>query len=69
MRTFPIFLDLEGSRVVVVGGGEQAAQKVRLLLKTPARIDVVSESLNEELRGIGKSQSYRLATPIYSGRT
>ena len=54
MRTFPIFLDLEGSRVVVVGGGEQAAQKVRLLLKTPARIDVIHETLCDELSELAK---------------
>ena len=52
MRMFPIFLDLDGSRVVVVGGGEQAAQKVRLLRKTPARIEVVSESLTDELTNL-----------------
>ncbi len=49
MRTFPIFLDLDGSRVAVIGGGEQAAQKVRLLLKTSAGIEVVSEILTDEL--------------------
>jgi uroporphyrin-III C-methyltransferase/precorrin-2 dehydrogenase/sirohydrochlorin ferrochelatase len=54
MRTFPIFLDLEGGRVVVVGGGEQAAQKVRLLLKTPARIDVIHETLCDELSELAK---------------
>ena len=54
MRTFPIFLDLHDSRVAVVGGGEQAAQKVRLLLKTPARVEVVSETLNDELAELAK---------------
>src|SRR5262245_20394852 len=49
MRTFPIFIDLAESRVVVIGGGEQATQKVRLLLKTPAKIEVVHETLNDEL--------------------
>ena len=55
MRTFPIFLDLDQSRVAVVGGGEQAAQKIRLLLKTPARIDVFSETLNGELQDLAAS--------------
>ena len=54
MRTFPIFLDLHDSRVVVVGGGEQAAQKVRLLLKTPARVEVIHETLNGELSELAK---------------
>ena len=44
MRYFPLFADLENADVVVVGGGEQAAQKVRLLCKTAARITVISRS-------------------------
>ncbi len=37
MKYFPIFADLDKAHVLVVGGGEQAAQKVRLLRKTKAR--------------------------------
>jgi len=40
MRHFPIFLDLTGTRVIVVGGGEAALAKLRLLLGTPASIAV-----------------------------
>ena len=42
MRFFPVFLDLDHQPVLVVGGGEQAAQKIRLLLKTKARIRVLA---------------------------
>jgi uroporphyrin-III C-methyltransferase/precorrin-2 dehydrogenase/sirohydrochlorin ferrochelatase len=49
MRYFPIFADLEGANVLVVGGGEQAAQKVRLLRKTRARITVVAATATDEL--------------------
>jgi uroporphyrin-III C-methyltransferase/precorrin-2 dehydrogenase/sirohydrochlorin ferrochelatase len=49
MRYFPIFFDLEGRSVVVVGGGEEALRKVRLLLKTTARIFVVAPALHDEL--------------------
>jgi uroporphyrin-III C-methyltransferase/precorrin-2 dehydrogenase/sirohydrochlorin ferrochelatase len=49
MRYFPIFADLEQAGVLVAGGGEQAAQKVRLLRKTGARITVVAESVVDEL--------------------
>jgi len=49
MKYFPIFLDLEGRSAVVIGGGEPAVQKVRLLLKTPARITVVAEQPAAEL--------------------
>ena len=49
MRYFPIFVDLKDRKVVVVGGGEEALRKVRLLLKTKARILVVAPLLHDEL--------------------
>ena len=49
MRYFPLFLDLDDRKAVVVGGGEEALRKVRLLLKTKARIQVVAATLHEEL--------------------
>lgn len=52
MRYFPIFIDLENQKVVIVGGGETAAQKTRLLLKTKVRITVISTSLTSELKGL-----------------
>ncbi len=55
MRYFPIFLDLADQNVVVVGGGETAAQKVRLLLKTEARITAIATTFNPELTGLGDS--------------
>ena len=40
MRYFPIFVDLENQQVAVSGAGECAVAKLRLLLKTPAKIRV-----------------------------
>jgi len=40
MKHFPIFLAVEDRRIVVSGGGEAATAKLRILLKTGARIDV-----------------------------
>ena len=45
MRYFPLFADLQGQRVLVVGGGEVAERKVRLLLEAGARIDIVAREL------------------------
>ncbi len=50
MRYFPIFVDLQERKVVVVGGGEEAVRKVRLLRKTSAKIGVIAEELHAELR-------------------
>lgn len=49
MRYFPIFHDLRDRPVVVVGGGEDALRKIRLLLKTEARIHVIAPVLHGEL--------------------
>lgn len=49
MRYYPVFLDLEAKTVVIVGGGAEAAQKLRLMAKTPARIVVVTPFAGREL--------------------
>ncbi|MGR3542655.1 MAG: siroheme synthase CysG [Hasllibacter sp.] len=49
MKTFPMFLMMRGRRVVILGGGEQAAQKCRLILKTEAAITVAAPTLEAEL--------------------
>lgn len=49
MKTFPMFLQMRGRRVVIAGGGEQAAQKCRLILKTEAKITILAAALDPEL--------------------
>jgi uroporphyrin-III C-methyltransferase/precorrin-2 dehydrogenase/sirohydrochlorin ferrochelatase len=49
MKTFPMFLQMAGRRVVIVGGGEQAAQKTRLILKTEAQVELWAPTLDPEL--------------------
>ena len=51
-RYFPITLRLDDARVVIVGGGEIAARKIRLLLRAGPRIEVVARELNPELDGL-----------------
>ncbi|WP_165610502.1 NAD(P)-dependent oxidoreductase [Cognatishimia maritima] len=45
-----MFIKTTGRKVVVVGGAENSAQKVRLLAKTDAQIVVCASELNAELR-------------------
>jgi len=40
MEHYPVYLSLRDKRVLVVGTGECALAKLRLLMKTPARIEV-----------------------------
>jgi uroporphyrin-III C-methyltransferase/precorrin-2 dehydrogenase/sirohydrochlorin ferrochelatase len=46
----PVFLDLQGRLVVLVGGGEVAARKAQLLLGAGARLRVVAPELSPEMR-------------------
>jgi precorrin-2 dehydrogenase/sirohydrochlorin ferrochelatase len=49
MRYYPIYLDLKGRDVLVVGGGEVAEGKALQLLEAGARVTVVSPELTETL--------------------
>ena len=60
MKYFPLFADLDAAGVLVAGGGEQAAQKVRLLRKTRARITVVAETVTDELRDLAQRNAITL---------
>ena len=50
MQHFPIFVAVDGRRIVVSGGQECALAKLRLLLKTQARITVVAQDASAEVR-------------------
>ncbi len=50
MRHFPVFLDLAGRRVLFSGAGGSAVAKIRLLLKTPATIEVYGRHTDAQIR-------------------
>lgn len=63
MKAFPMFIRSTGRKVVIVGGGEQAAQKARLILKTDAQIVLVAAALDDELLALvdeGRAQLIRV---------
>ncbi|MFN7055445.1 siroheme synthase CysG [Hyphomonas sp.] len=41
MRQFPAFFNLEGARIAVIGGGEEAARKLRLLASSEAELVLI----------------------------
>ena len=50
MKHFPIFLAVEDQMIAVSGGGEAAMAKLRLLLKTEARITVYAPRASATIR-------------------
>lgn len=49
MPLFPMFADLSGREVLVVGGGEVAARKIEALLHAGAQVQVHAHALNDQL--------------------
>ncbi len=49
MQHFPIFLDTAGRRIVLAGGGDAALAKLRLLLKTKARLMVFAPTPDPQI--------------------
>ncbi len=69
MKTFPMFLRMTGRRVVIVGGGEQAAQKARLILKTEAKVIVLATALEAELADLAAAGRIMHQTGRISGHS
>ncbi len=62
MRTFPIFVSFDGRPPLVVGGGQLAAVKARLLLKRADLVDVAADALAPELATlVNAGKAVRLA--------
>ncbi len=60
MQHFPIFVALAGRRVVLSGGGEAAIAKLRLLLKTEARITVFAPTPEAQIETWADDNRLRL---------
>lgn len=65
MRYFPLFLDFGGRTALIAGGGEQAAQKARLLRRTDADLAVMAPDLDDELSGLVAEGRARHVPQVY----
>lgn len=60
MRYYPAFMDLSGRPALLIGGGEPAARKLRLLLSAGARVTVVAPRANREIGRLAETGTVTL---------
>jgi precorrin-2 dehydrogenase/sirohydrochlorin ferrochelatase len=66
MLKYPIFLELSGRRVVVIGGGAVAVRKAKSLLAAGARLVVVAERIDNMLTALCRDKNAELIKSRYS---
>lgn len=54
MQYYPVYLDINDRKCVVVGGGSVGARKVNTLLACGARVTVISPEATAELKGLAE---------------
>ena len=68
MRYFPLFLDLDGRDVLVIGGGSVALRKVETLRSAGARVRVIAETIHEALRALATRDGIPLQERRFESR-
>lgn len=48
LNTFPVSYKVQGQRIVIIGGGEEALNKARLVTKTTALVVIVSQNIEAD---------------------
>lgn len=54
MKYLPVFVDIIDRRCVIIGGGESAARKLRLLLRAGARPTVLAKTVTDEIAELAR---------------
>src|SRR4051812_1850565 len=60
MRFLPVFLDLQAGPVLLVGGGDLARAKLRLLAAAGARVRWYAIDGDRDVRGLGAADTARI---------
>lgn len=49
----PISIDIADQKILIIGGGQSALKKIRILQRFEANLEVVAENISEEILSIG----------------
>lgn len=60
MQYFPLFVDTQSLRVLIIGAGEVASRKLDLLSRTLAEIEVIAPDICDEVRSYARQGRIRL---------
>src|ERR1700749_3455362 len=63
MRFLPVFLDLQAGPVLLVGGGELARAKLRLLISAGARVRWFATDGNHDVQGLAAADATKIELP------
>jgi len=66
MAKYPIFLELGGRRVVVIGGGAVAMRKAQALLAAKARLVIIAERISDMMAALCRGTDAELVRAKYS---
>ena len=65
MNYYPLNLNIKNKKVLVIGGGSVALQKIHALLEAGARLEVISPQIHEELFQLFKQGSLQWKSRKY----
>lgn len=65
MDYLPVFLDIKGRRCLVIGGGDVAARKIRLLLRAGASVEVCASELKPTVQTWADTGRLSHAAKVY----
>ncbi|QCI23944.1 uroporphyrinogen-III C-methyltransferase [Buchnera aphidicola (Macrosiphoniella sanborni)] len=66
MNYFPIFINLKSKNVLVIGGGEVAFNKIKLLLRSGAIINVISKKLCKDIQFLLNQKKINLLSNVFN---
>ncbi len=65
MDYLPVFLDMQGHRALMVGGGATATRKTDLLCRAGARVRLVAPNITDALRARAETDTLELLERVF----